>query len=51
MSTRFFTKSGENTLLKKIAGIFKHNPDIERFDELIVYQRASESVRQKVRRL
>jgi len=41
MSTRFFTNSGENTLLKKFAGIFEHNPDIERFDALIGYLRAS----------
>jgi hypothetical protein len=41
MSSRFFTNSGENTLLKKFAGIFEHNPDIERFDSLIGYLRAS----------
>lgn len=41
MSTRFFTNTGENTLLKKFAGIFSHNPDIERFDALIGYLRAS----------
>ena len=27
---------GENTLLKKFAGVFAHNPDIERFDALVV---------------
>ncbi len=32
MATKFFTNSGEITLLKKFAGIFEHNPDIERFD-------------------
>lgn len=41
MSTRFFTNAGENTLLKKFAGIFENNPDIERFDALIGYLRAS----------
>ena len=34
MITRFFTNEGENTLLKKFAGVFAHNPDIERFDAL-----------------
>lgn len=41
MSTRFFTNEGENTLLKKFAGVFKHNPDIEQFDALVGYLRAS----------
>ena len=41
MSTRFFTNNGENTLLAKFRGIFEHNPDIERFDALIGYLRAS----------
>lgn len=41
MSTRFFTNAGENTLLNKFAGIFEHNADIERFDALIGYLRAS----------
>ncbi len=41
MSTRFFTNEGENTLLKKFAGVFAHNPDIERFDALVGYLRAS----------
>ncbi len=40
-STRFFTNDGENTLLKKFAGVFAHNPDIERFDALVGYLRAS----------
>jgi len=35
MSKRFFTNEGENTLLKKFAGVFAHNPDIERFDALV----------------
>ncbi|HSY20243.1 MAG TPA: helicase-related protein [Candidatus Acidoferrales bacterium] len=41
MSKRFFTNEGENTLLKKFAGVFTHNPDIERFDALVGYLRAS----------
>ncbi len=41
MSTRFFTNHGDNTLLAKFRGIFEHNPDIERFDALIGYLRAS----------
>jgi len=41
MSKRFFTNEGENTLLKKFAGVFAHNPDIERFDALVGYLRAS----------
>ena len=41
MSKRFFTNEGENTLLKKFAGVFAHNPDMERFDALVGYLRAS----------
>ena len=41
LSTRFFTNDGANTLLKKFAGVFEHNPDIERFDALVGYLRAS----------
>ena len=41
MSKRFFTNEGENTLLKKFAGVFAANPDIERFDALVGYLRAS----------
>jgi superfamily II DNA or RNA helicase len=41
MSTRFFTNEGDNTLLKKFAGVFAHNPDIEQFDALVGYLRAS----------
>ena len=41
MSTRFFTNSGENTLLKKFKGIFEHNKDIEYFDALVGFLRAS----------
>ena len=41
MSTRFFTNDGENTLLKKFKGVFEHNKDIEFFDALVGYFRAS----------
>src|ERR1019366_2862749 len=41
MSKRFFTNEGENTLLKKFAGVFASNPDIERFDALVGYLRTS----------
>jgi superfamily II DNA or RNA helicase len=41
MSTRFFTNAGTNTLLAKLEGVFHHNPDIQRFDALVGYLRAS----------
>ncbi len=41
MSTRFFTNAGDNTLLNKFKGIFEHNKDIEFFDALVGYLRAS----------
>lgn len=41
MSTRFFTNSQSNTLFAKLEGVFHHNPDIERFDALVGYLRAS----------
>lgn len=41
MPTGFFTNEGANTLLNKFAGVFHHNPDIERFDALVGYLRAS----------
>ena len=41
MSTRFFTNDGENTLLNKFKGVFEHNKDIEYFDALVGYFRAS----------
>lgn len=37
MSTRFFTNSGSNTLLAKLEGVFRHNPDILQFDALVAY--------------
>lgn len=41
MSTRFFTNAGSNTLFAKLEGVFSHNPDIQRFDALVGYLRAS----------
>jgi len=41
MSTRFFTNAGENTLLNKFRGIFEHNKDIQDFDALVGFLRAS----------
>jgi superfamily II DNA or RNA helicase len=41
MSTKFFTNEGENTLLAKFAGVFEANKDIQRFDALVGYLRAS----------
>ena len=41
MATRFFTNDGENTLLNKFKGVFQDNPDIDYFDALVGYFRAS----------
>lgn len=41
MSTKFFTNQDTNTLLNKFKGIFEHNTDIENFDVLVGYFRAS----------
>ncbi len=41
MSTRFFTNAGTNTLFAKLEGVFLHYPDIQRFDALVGYLRAS----------
>ena len=41
MSTKFFTNRDDNTLLKKFDGIFKNNKDIEHFDALVGFLRAS----------
>lgn len=41
MSTKFFTNRDTNTLLKKFEGVFKYNKDIEFFDALVGYFRAS----------
>jgi superfamily II DNA/RNA helicase len=41
MSTKFFTNKEQNTLLNKFKGIFEHNKDIEFFDAMVGYFRAS----------
>ncbi|MDD1414632.1 phospholipase D-like domain-containing protein [Dolichospermum sp. ST_con] len=41
MSTKFFTNSEENTLTKKFEGVFTYNPNIQYFDALVGYFRAS----------
>jgi superfamily II DNA/RNA helicase/HKD family nuclease len=41
MPTKFFTNEDENTLLKKFEGVFTYNPQIQCFDALIAYFRAS----------
>jgi len=41
MSTKFFTNEGTNTLLQKFKGVFENNKDIEFFDALVGYFRAS----------
>lgn len=41
MSTKFFTNQDTNTLLNKFKGIFEHNTDIDNFDALVGYFRAS----------
>ena len=40
MSTKFFTNSEENTLIKKFEGVFTYNPNIQYFDALVGYFRA-----------
>lgn len=41
MTTKFFTNSDENTLLNKFQGVFGSNTDIECFDALVGFLRAS----------
>ena len=41
MSTKFFTNSEENTLINKFKGVFTYNPNIQYFDALVGYFRAS----------
>ena len=41
MSTKFFTNKDQNTLLNKFKGIFENNKDIEFFDAVVGYFRAS----------
>ena len=40
-STRFFTNHGDQTLLNKFQGVFESNIDIEWFDALVGFLRAS----------
>lgn len=41
MSTKFFTNQDTNTLLNKFKGIFENNTDIQTFDALVGYFKAS----------
>ena len=41
MSTKFFTNREENTLINKFKGVFTFNPNIQYFDVLVGYFRAS----------
>jgi len=41
MPTKFFTNSEENTLINKFEGVFTYNPNIQYFDALVGYFRAS----------
>ena len=41
MSTKFFTNQDQNTLFNKFKGVFDNNKDIEFFDALVGYFRAS----------
>jgi hypothetical protein len=41
MSTNFFTNKHSNTLLEKFRGIFENHTDIECFDALVGYFKAS----------
>ncbi|HRK28507.1 MAG TPA: hypothetical protein PK239_14620 [Chitinophagales bacterium] len=48
MSTKFFTNSEENTLINKFEGVFTYNPNIQYFDALVGYFRASGYFRMSV---
>lgn len=41
MSTKFFTNHGAQTLYAKLKAVSEHNPDLECFDALVGYLRAS----------
>jgi len=41
MSSKFFTNTEDNTLLNKFKGVFENNQDIQTFDALVGYFRAS----------
>lgn len=47
MSTKFFTNSEENTLINKFEGVFNYNPNIQYFDALVGYFRASQKRQKK----
>jgi hypothetical protein len=38
---RFFTNLGEQTLFRKLKGVFENNPELEWFDALVGFLRAS----------
>ncbi|MDR0682501.1 MAG: phospholipase D-like domain-containing protein, partial [Dysgonamonadaceae bacterium] len=41
MSSKFFTNQAENTLINKFEGVISNNPDINCFDAMVGYLRAS----------
>ena len=41
MSTKFFTNHGAQTLFAKLRAVAEHNPDLQQFDALVGYLRAS----------
>ena len=41
MTTKFFTNSDENNLIQKFEGVLTYNPNIQYFDALVGYFRAS----------
>ncbi len=41
MATKFFTNEDSNTLLRKLGGVFKNNPQIAQFDALVGYFRST----------
>ena len=41
MSTKFFTNRDEQTLFAKLRAVAEHNPDLQQFDALVGYLRAS----------
>ncbi len=41
MSKKFFTNTDDNTLINKFEGVFRHNPNIQFFEALVGYFRAS----------
>ena len=41
MSSKFFTNQSENTLINKFDGVINNNPNINYFDAVVGYLRAS----------